>query len=150
MRLDQETVEGDTVSYGYTGELLTTMGAMTTAYVPATGQLDTTTLGNVETRYTYDGFGDLAGILYEASNSAVYEVTYTRDTFGRVQTKTETRGATSTLRCYAYDASDRGWVGSALRTIGRGRELGGDGPERLRGGRPLAVRLRPPRPGQPC
>jgi len=107
MRLDEETVEGQTVAYGYTGELLTTMGAMTAAYVPGTGQLDTTTLGNVETSYTYDGFGDLAGILYEASNSPVYEVTYTRDTAGRVQTKTETRGATSTLRCYEYDASDR-------------------------------------------
>lgn len=107
MRLDEETVEGQTVAYGYTGELLTTMGAMTAAYVPATGQLDTTTLGNVETSYTYDGFGDLAGILYEASNSPVYEVTYTRDTFGRIQTKTETRGGTSTLRCYEYDVSDR-------------------------------------------
>lgn len=107
MRLDEETVEGQTVAYGYTGELLTTMCAMTAAYVPGTGQLDTTTLGNVETSYTYDGFGDLAGILYEASNSPVYEVTYTRDTSGRVQTKTETRGATTMLRCYEYDASDR-------------------------------------------
>ena len=106
--LDEESVEGDTVSYGYdSGGRLTTMGAMTATYDPTSARLDTTTLGNVTTTVSYDGFGDVSGVLYEAANTAFYEVTYTRDGFGRVETKTETRPGSTSLRCYEYDGSDR-------------------------------------------
>lgn len=107
-RLDEETVGGETVVYGYdSGGRLTAMGAMTATYDPQSARLETTTLGNVTTTVSYDGFGDVSGAVYEASNSAFYEVAYTRDTFGRVETKTETRSGGTALRCYEYDGSDR-------------------------------------------
>jgi len=83
------------------------MGAMTASYTPSTDLLESTTLGAVETTYSYSGFGDLSGMLYEASNVPFYGVSYTRDALGRVATKTETRPSGSTLRCYVYDSSDR-------------------------------------------
>ncbi len=105
MRLDEETVEGQTVAYATRGELLTTMGAMTAAYVPATGQLDTTTLGSVETSHTYDGSGDLAGILYEASNSPVYEYDAS-DRLAGVFDAADSAGCTGAqLEAYGYDAN---------------------------------------------
>ena len=108
LRLDEETAAADTVAYGYdTQGRLTTMGAMTATYVPTTGQLDTTTLTDVVASYSYDAFGDLAGILYEDGGAAVYEVVYTRDSYGRVETKTETLDGSSTLHCYEYDNADR-------------------------------------------
>ncbi|MGH1344112.1 MAG: RHS repeat domain-containing protein [Nannocystales bacterium] len=107
-RLDSETAAGDTVAYGYDSQgRMTSMGAMTATYVPTTGQLDTTTVSGVLATYSYDPFGDLAGILYEDGATAVYEVTYTRDSYGRIETKTETHSGSTSLRCYEYDDADR-------------------------------------------
>lgn len=108
LRVDAETAAGDTVAYGYDSQgRMDSMGAMTATYVPTTGQLDTTTLSGVLATYSYDPFGDLAGILYEDGATAVYEVTYTRDSYGRIETKTETHSGSTNLRCYEYDDADR-------------------------------------------
>jgi len=120
MRVDEETVQSDTVAYGYDAQgRLTTVGAMSATYVPTTGQLETTTLGDVDTAVSYDGFGDVSGVLYEANNSPVYGVSYTRDALGRVETKTEKLGGATRLRCYEYDVSDR------LETVSDGADSNG-------------------------
>ncbi len=83
------------------------MGAMGATYVPTTGQLETTTLSGVLATYSYDPLGDLAGILYEDGGAAVYEVMYTRDSYGSIETKMETHSGSAALRCYEYDDADR-------------------------------------------
>jgi len=83
------------------------MGCSKTARAGPPGQLNPTTLSGVLATCSYDPFGDLAGILYEDGATAVYEVTYTRDSSGRIETKTETLSGSTSLRCYEYDDADR-------------------------------------------
>ena len=68
---------------------------------------DTGATGDTGIAVPLDGFGDLSSIVYEAANVPFYAVSYTRDEFGRVATKTEARPTGAMLRCYEYDASDR-------------------------------------------
>ena len=67
--------------------------------MPTTGQLDTTTLTGVLGRAATTRSTMWRGSCTRTEPTAGYEVTYTRDSYGRIATKTETHSGSTDLRC---------------------------------------------------
>jgi RHS repeat-associated protein len=111
------TVAGTAFNVGYdSDDLLTSVGFGTSNVQVArdatnariTGTtLSTTGATSISETRTFDPtYGELSGLSF-AGASALYGVTYGRDTLGRVTTKTETIAGVTTVATYTYDAAGR-------------------------------------------
>jgi RHS repeat-associated protein len=109
LRLRTISVNGaNAVTYAYDADsLLRQAGSLLLTRDPETGLLAGTTLGNVTTSYTYNGFGELASMTASFGATPLYSEVYTRDALGRIVTRVETIQGTTTTWEYGYDAAGR-------------------------------------------
>jgi RHS repeat-associated protein len=110
LRLLTESVNGAqavTIAYDLDG-VAEAIGALTLTTDPVNGQLATTSLGSVTTTHDQNDFGQATHWAYRHNGSTLlYDLLLTHDEVGRIQVKTETRGAAVTIRCYEYDEVGR-------------------------------------------
>ncbi len=88
---------------------------VTMTYDPATGLLDTVSLSDLTTTFTYNDFGEVFTETTEvgATQGVIHQVSYDNDPLGRIFQKTETlEGATVT---YDYRYDDAGRLEEVLR-----------------------------------
>ena len=101
-------LNGTNIALGYDRDsLLTSVGAMTLTRNPANGFLAGTTLGTVTTTQGYNPFGELASFGASASGTPIYTFAFTYDKLGRIITKAETIGGSTTNYDYGYDVAGR-------------------------------------------
>ncbi|WP_234023199.1 DNRLRE domain-containing protein [Sorangium cellulosum] len=104
-RIDTETVTGGaTINYDYDLDgYVSQVAGLTVSRHPANGLYTGSTVGIVSDTVTPDAYGAMATYVAQSGGSTIYEVTYTPDELGRVQSMTETiQGDTHTYE-YAYD-----------------------------------------------
>ena len=108
-RPDEIEVNGDDpVAYSYDDDdLITEAGDLEITPDPGSGMTAATSIGEIETASTYNGYGELETETAEDSASTLYSATYTRDEAGRVETKSETTPAATTTWEYGYDDAGR-------------------------------------------
>src|SRR5262249_14098456 len=95
-------------TYGYDADsLLTQAGALTIARDAQNGLWTGSTLGVVTDSITYNAFAEPATYEARVSGTSVFAVQYTRDSLGRIATKTETIDGATAVYAYAYDAAGR-------------------------------------------
>lgn len=84
-------------------------GDVTMEYQPETGLLDSVSLGDLRTTFTYHPFGEVHThtTKVQSTQASIYDVSYTPDALGRVSTKTETVQGVSTEYEYVYDNAGR-------------------------------------------
>ena len=109
--LEETSTTGDTSEttvYTYDADgKLTSAGPLDFELDPTTGLKTSGVAGGVYSDWVYNGFGELIGHGHGLTEgeSALWDVTITRDDLGRISTLTETiDGATSTTR-YTYDTT---------------------------------------------
>ncbi len=91
------------LSYGYDDDgLLTSAGDETLTPDPTTGQLDSTSLGEVADSYTYYDDGTVHHYTATLNGAAIYDVDYTRDSLGRITVKKETEDGATHSTAYTY------------------------------------------------
>lgn len=102
------------VSYGYDNDgLLSSAGEMTLAWDAINALLNSTKVGSVSSSLAYNGFGEPASETTSHTDSTtgttskLYDVSYTRDSLGRIKTKTDTMAGQSATYAYAYDSRGR-------------------------------------------
>jgi RHS repeat-associated protein len=107
------------INAGYDNDgLLTSAGALTLTRDPQRAGLITgTTLSDVTTNQDYNSFGELETVEADYQTTDLYDVTYTRDDLGRIETKTETVQGTTVNDVYTYDLAGR------LDTVTRNGQL---------------------------
>ena len=107
-RVTEVSVNDAGVRYGYDDDgLLVLAGPVAMARVPATGQLQTATVGPVVTTYSYDGYGASAAVETRVSGSSVFGEVLTWDDIGRVVGKDVTVQGVTTRWVYGYDGASR-------------------------------------------
>jgi len=109
-RVVSQGVNGaNAISFGYdTDDLLTSAGGMTLSRSSATGLLTGTVISNATDSYSsYDGFGEVLAYAAVVNGTTLYSVSYTRDCFGRISTKSETVQGTGATYGYDYDQAGR-------------------------------------------
>jgi YD repeat-containing protein len=118
-RIAAETVRGGHgASFGFDQDgLLTSAGAATFTRDAATGLLTGSSVGNVDTSFGYNGFGELTSHATTVGGGAVYSATVTRDGGGRISQQAERFGGTPTTDVYGYDLAGR------LQTVTRNGTL---------------------------
>ncbi|MBI4584689.1 MAG: PKD domain-containing protein [Planctomycetes bacterium] len=72
-----------------------------------TGLVTATALGATTDATSYDGFGAAASYTASQAGSAIYSELYTRDSLGRMTSKTETTGGGTRVFGYTYDLAGR-------------------------------------------
>lgn len=106
--ITSRSVNGTAVSYGYDDDgLLTQAGGLTLDRSPVNGLLTDTTLNNVTTSRSYNGFGELAAETSQASGTSVLDTQYDRDKLGRIVKKTESLEGATSVYDYSYDLAGR-------------------------------------------
>jgi RHS repeat-associated protein len=110
-RVASESVNGaNSVAYGYDNDgLLTSADGLTITRDATNGMITDTTLGGVTDHRTYDSFGQVAAYEAKFGATSLYSVVHTRDSLGRIETKTETIQGTATVWGYSYDSAGRLW-----------------------------------------
>lgn len=108
-RLVEERVNGSSpITFSYSDDnLLTQIGSMSLSRLPATGLISGATLDTLSDSWDYNPFGELAG--YNASSSAgdLFDVSYSYDELGRIESLDETINGDSYEYEFEYDASGR-------------------------------------------
>jgi RHS repeat-associated protein len=110
LRVGSRTLNGaNSVSYGYDNDgLVTSAGGMTLSWDPVDALIKTSTIGAFSTAHTYNSFGEPASDAASFNGTRLYNATYdTRDKLGRISTKTETVGGTTSTYSYTYDGRGR-------------------------------------------
>jgi RHS repeat-associated protein len=98
----------NSVSYTYDDDgVPETAGSLDLIPNATTGLLDGTTLNNVTSSNTHNGFGELTAETYSVSSTPVYQVSYTRDDLGRIAERTEMINGETTSYEYEYDLAGR-------------------------------------------
>lgn len=106
--LQQETVNGDSVAFGYDSDgLLTQAGSLTLVRDPAHGLVTGSSFGDVQGIRDYSAFGELSEREVTIDGTTVYSVSYERDKLGRITEKTETVAGQTYVRGYGYDTAGR-------------------------------------------
>jgi RHS repeat-associated protein len=96
------------VPFTYDGDrLVIQAGDLSLNRDPESGQLTSTTLGQVTTSHTYDDFGAPESLRVKHGDTTLYEATYDRDDRGRVERVTETVGGLTKAIAYEYDDAGR-------------------------------------------
>jgi YD repeat-containing protein len=108
-RITTESVRNAfSVTFGYDNDgLLMSAGDTTFARFPATGLLQSSTVGTVATSFGYNGFGELTGHATSVGGTPVYSAALGRDAGGRIQQQAEVLGGVATTDVYGYDAAGR-------------------------------------------
>jgi RHS repeat-associated protein len=108
-RVTSQSVNGgNTVNFSYDQDsLLTGVGSMTISRNAQNGLITGTTLGNIATGMSYNGFAELATHTAANSGTNFYSATYTRDKLGRITQKVETISGTTITYDYRYDSAGR-------------------------------------------
>ncbi len=106
--ITSRSVNGTSVSYGYDDDgLLIQAGDITLTRSATNGLLTDTTLGNVTTNRTYNGFGEMSGETAQVSGVPVLGAQYERDKLGRIIKKTEIIEGVTAVYDYGYDLAGR-------------------------------------------
>jgi RHS repeat-associated protein len=82
-------------------------GALTIGRQAATGRIDSTSIGIVETNYSYTAYGEPSTATVTANGSPVFGYSLHRDSTGRVIGKTEVIEGVTTEYGYGYDYAGR-------------------------------------------
>ena len=107
-RIIEVAVNDAGVGYAYDNDsLLTAAGPVALGRSATTGQLLTSTTGNVVTSYTYDVYGAPASMETRVGSTVVFREALTWDDIGRVSAKDVSVQGTATRWDYAYDAASR-------------------------------------------
>ena len=107
-RVSNIGVNGSNVALAYDADgLLTGAGGMTLARDPGNGLVTGTTLDQIVTSQSYDGFGQMAGLTARQGATVLYDEQYVRDNVGRVTQKTLTLGGQTSVYGYLYDPAGR-------------------------------------------
>ena len=109
-RLTGTTIDGGSgIDFRYDDDgLLTGVGGMALTLDPASGRVDSDTLGDVSTSYGYDAHGGISSVDTRHGTATVLGVTFDRDRSGRITRRTETGadGVDHEL-VYGYDVAGR-------------------------------------------
>jgi RHS repeat-associated protein len=93
-------------TYDRDGQLITA-GALTISRSPSTGFITGTTLDAIVDGQVYTPYGQLAVQAASASGNALFNLSYTRDSIGRITESMQTVGGATTTRAYTYDPAGR-------------------------------------------
>jgi RHS repeat-associated protein len=110
-KVTAQTINGtDTVKFVYDkdGNLINA-GQLKLKLNAQNGLLQYDTLGNTTTAYTYNTLGELTGYTAKYGSTTLYQTTFTRDSLGRISTKSETIGGITKQYRYRYDTAGRLW-----------------------------------------
>jgi len=106
--VEEYHVNGSGIINGYDDDnLLTSAGAISFARHPQYGLIIDSTLSNISTDTSYNSFGELETDSANYNTTTLYDVTFTRDLSGRIDTKTETIDTITTTYDYDYDLVGR-------------------------------------------
>ncbi len=106
--ISSRSVKGSAISYGYDDDgLLTQAGDLTLNRSPVNGLLTGTTLSNITTSRTYNGFGEMSGETAQISGTSALDTQYERDKLGRITKKTESIEGVTSVYDYGYDLAGR-------------------------------------------
>ena len=98
----------NTVTHQYDADgLLIRAGDLTLTRNAQNGLLTGSMLGNITDTWSYNGFGEPLRYTAVYNGSPLYDVQLTRDSLGRITTKTEAIGGTTEVYAYAYDLAGR-------------------------------------------
>jgi RHS repeat-associated protein len=107
-RVTRHDVNDAGVAYGYDNDsLLISAGPMTIARLPLSGQITSTTVGNVVTSYTYNTCGEVESMETKTNGTAVYREGIQYDNAGRINVVEETVQSVPTQWNYGYDPIGR-------------------------------------------
>lgn len=113
-RVASRTVTGASNSHAldvtYTPDgLFDAVGQLSLDYFSTHGLLETSTLGRTRASYTYTGFGeaDTYTVTDTTQSTALFDVDYTYDALGRIDTLIETTGGQTRNLKYRYDQRGR-------------------------------------------
>lgn len=108
-RITSESVNGaNSVSYSYDNDgLLTQTGSLSISRDTQNGLITGSTLGSVTDSFAYSTFGEPSRYTASVSGSTLLDVQYTRDSLGRITSKTETVSGTTSTYAYTYDQAGR-------------------------------------------
>jgi RHS repeat-associated protein len=98
----------DSVNFLYDKDgLLKAAGVMKLLYATNNNLLLADTVGNVVTDYGYNTFGELVSQTSRINSTVLYQVSFSSDSLGRIEQKTETTQIGTNRFNYTYDASGR-------------------------------------------
>jgi len=99
---------GSTIPYAYDNDgLLTGVGGLTLSRGASNGLLESATLGSVTDTYAYNSFGEVSTYTAAYPAGLSCQITYTRDTIGRITAKSEDINGITTTWGYTYDTAGR-------------------------------------------
>jgi RHS repeat-associated protein len=102
------SVNGNGIAYSYDNDgLLTGAGSLTLSRNAQNGLLTGTTLGNVTTSLSHNGFAEVTGESASYSGSPLYDSSFVYDKLGRITEKTETVDSVTSTYAYGYDLAGR-------------------------------------------
>jgi RHS repeat-associated protein len=108
LRLSSETVDGNTVNFGYDSDSdLTQAGAEALTYDPTSGQYTGSILGTSSDSLGYDPYGEVSTYQAMSGSTKLLADQYARDARGRITQKTETVGGATHVYTYGYDKVGR-------------------------------------------
>ncbi|MDH5511242.1 MAG: RHS repeat protein [Nitrospinota bacterium] len=106
-----QSVNGSAINFTYDNDgRLTAVGDLTITRNWQNGFLTGTALGTITDNYAFNTFGETASYNAKGASpgaASLFDVQYTRDAIGRIATKTETTGGTTTIYEYSYDVAGR-------------------------------------------
>ena len=107
-RVTSLSVNSDVITYGYDNDgLLTAAGSLTLSRDAQNGLLTGTTLGNVTTSLSHNGFAEVTGESASYSGTLLYDASFVFDKLGRIIEKTETIDSSTNTYTYGYDLAGR-------------------------------------------
>ncbi len=109
-RIASRSINGaNSISYQYDNDSLLTMaGSLSIAReVQKSGLISGSTLGNLTTIRSYNGFAELATFDASYTTTSLFNTQYTRDKLGRITQKIETIAGVTATTNYVYDLSGR-------------------------------------------
>ena len=106
--VESESTNNVAVNKGYDlDQMLIQVGNMTANRQIDSGLIQTTSLGNIATAYTYSQFAELESHTTNFLNSVVFKEAFIRDALARVIQKIETINNVDTVYNYTYDLTGR-------------------------------------------
>jgi len=103
-----ESVNGDAVNFTYDNDgLLKSAGAMTISRNALNGIMTGTALRAITDAYTHSTYGETSSYSAKVGGADIFDVQYTHDDIGRITTKSETIGGSTTTYEYGYDIAGR-------------------------------------------
>jgi len=107
-RLSEQVNGGTVIQRGYDNDgLLTSAGSLTFVRHPGNGSLSSTSIGGVQTIFSYVPGPELSAIQSTFNSDTLLSVVYQRDSVGRVVSQTEKTSGVVTNRAFTYDSGGK-------------------------------------------